>query len=56
MSLIKVVRKARLSYDVLVTVIYEIENSINSRPLTYLAEDNYETPLPTIPHFVWTEH
>ena len=36
MSLRKVVEKARLSYDELVTVICEIENSINSRPLTIL--------------------
>ena len=45
MSLKKVVGKARLSYDELVTVICEIENSINSRPLTYLAVENYQTPL-----------
>ena len=45
MSLKKVVGKARLSYDELVTVICEIENSINSRPLTYLTEENYQTPL-----------
>ena len=41
----KVVGKARLSYDELVTVICEIENSINSRPLTYLTVENYQTPL-----------
>ena len=45
MSLRKVVEKARLSYDELVTVICEIENSINSHPLTYLTEENYQTPL-----------
>ena len=36
MSLKKVVGKAWLFYDELVTVIYEIENLINSPPLTYL--------------------
>ena len=41
----KVVGKARLPYDELVTVICEIENLINSRPLTYLTEENYQTPL-----------
>ena len=45
MSLKKVVGKTRLSYDELVTVICEIENSINSCPLTYLTEENYQTPL-----------
>ena len=45
MSLKKVVGKARLSYDESVTVICEIENSINSRPLTYLTEENYQRPL-----------
>ena len=45
MSLKKVVGKARLFYDESVTVICEIENSINSRPLTYLTEENYQTPL-----------
>ena len=41
MSLKMVVGKARLSYDELVTVICEIENSINSCSLTYLTEENY---------------
>ena len=45
MSLKKVVGKARLSYDELVTVICEIENSINSCLLTYLTEENYQTAL-----------
>ena len=45
MSLKNVVGKARLSHDELVTVIREIDNSINSRPLTYLTEGNYQTPL-----------
>ena len=45
MSLKKVVRKARLSYDELVTVLCEIENSINLCPLTHLTEENYQTLL-----------
>ena len=45
MSLKKVVGKARLSYDELVTVLCEIENSINLCPLTHLTEENYQTLL-----------
>ena len=45
MSLKKVVGKARLSYDELVTVICEVDNSINLHPLTYLTEENYQTLL-----------
>ena len=45
MPLKNVIGRARLSYDELVTVICEIENSINSRPLTYLTEKNYKAPL-----------
>ena len=40
-TLKKVFGKARFSYDELVIVICEIENSINSHPLTYLTEENY---------------
>ena len=43
MLLKKVVGNARLSYDELVTAICKLENSINSRPLTYLREENYQT-------------
>ena len=45
MSLKKVVGKTRLSYDESVTVISEIRNLVNSRLLTYLTEENYQTPL-----------
>ena len=45
MSLKKVAGKTRLSYDESVTVISEIKNSVNSRLLTYLTEENYQTPL-----------
>ena len=40
MSLKKVVGKAGLSYDKLVTVICEVENSPNWHPLTYLTDEN----------------
>ena len=40
MSLKKVVGKAGLSYDELVNVICEVENSTNSHPLTYLTDEN----------------
>ena len=43
----KVVGKAILSYNELVTVICEIEKSINSCPLTCLTGENYQTPLST---------
>ena len=46
MSLKKVVGKARPSYDKLVTVICEIENSIDSRPLTYLKKRITKHPYP----------
>ena len=46
MSLKKVVGKARLSYDELVTVIYMwSRESINLHSLTYLTEENYQTLL-----------
>ena len=46
-SLHKVVKNARLNYDELITVLIEIEAMINSRPLTYLSEeDNTEAITP----------
>ena len=45
MSLKKGVGKARLCYDELVTVICEIGNPINSRLLTYITEENNQSPL-----------
>ena len=41
----KVVGKAILSYNELVTVICEIEKSFNSCPLTCLTGENYQTSL-----------
>ena len=44
-SLKKILGKARLSYDEIHSIIYEIENVVNSRPLTYLDEYNFDEPL-----------
>ena len=41
----KVVTRAKLNYEEMETVIVEIEGLINSRPLTYLYEDNVDEPL-----------
>ncbi len=41
----KILRNARLTYEELVTVITEIEGTINSRPLTYLSSDDLEEPI-----------
>ena len=43
MLLKKIVGKAKLRYDELVMVLHEAENVINSQPLTYLTDDNYQT-------------
>ena len=58
MSLKKVVGKARLSYDELVTVICEVDNSINLQPLTYLTSYRRELPntVNPIPPFIWMEY
>eukprot|EP00731_Ephydatia_muelleri_P009508 Em0005g94a len=41
----KVVGNARLTFDELLTVIVEVEGTLNSRPLTYLAADDVQEPL-----------
>ena len=41
----KVVGNARLTFDELLTVIVEVEGTLNSRPLTYVAADDAEEPL-----------
>ena len=46
----KVLRTARLSYEELLTLLVQIEGVMNSRPLTYLYEDN-DQPL-TLSHLV----
>ena len=45
-TLRKVLRNAKVNYDELVTVLVEIENMINSRPLTYLSDENMEVITP----------
>ena len=44
-SLKKVVGNAHLDYDQLTTILAEVENALNSRPLTYLGEENFEDAL-----------
>ena len=41
----KVLGKARLSYEEMETVLIEVEAVINSRPLTYLYDDDVTDPL-----------
>ena len=41
----KVIGRATLTYDELLTVITEIEANLNSRPLTYISSEDLEEPL-----------
>ena len=41
----KILGRTRLSYDEIHTFICEIENIVNTRPLTYLSEENFDEPL-----------
>jgi len=41
----KVIGRAKLTYDKLLTVVVEIESIINSRPLSYVTPDDLEKPL-----------
>ena len=41
----KILGSARLDYEELVTVITEVEGTINSRPLTYVYSDDIEEPI-----------
>jgi hypothetical protein len=45
-ALRKVCGHAKLSYDELLTILVEIEQMMNSRPLTYLSEENLEAITP----------
>ena len=47
----KVIGKAKLNYDELLTVVTEVEMIINSRPLSYVTPDDLEEPL-TPSHFL----
>ena len=44
-SLKIILRRARLTYDKIHTYIGEIKNIVNTRPLTYLSEENLDEPL-----------
>ena len=41
----KVIGRAKLTYDELLTVVTEIEANLNSRPLTYVSSEDLEEPL-----------
>ena len=45
MALKKTVWKSRLNIDELNTILIEIENTLNSRPLTYLSEENFHASI-----------
>ena len=47
----KVIGKAKLDYDELLTVVIEVEMIINSRPLSYVTPDDLKEPL-TPSHFL----
>ena len=43
----KMIFQAKFTYDELLTTIIEVEAIINSRPLTYLSDNDQEEPLTT---------
>ena len=43
-SLKKILGRATLTYDEIHTFICEIENVVNTRPLRYLSEENFDEP------------
>ena len=52
MCLKKAIGGARLSYDELLTVITQVEATLNSRPLTYMSSDDLEEPIITLTGWV----
>ena len=45
LSIRKTIGKARLTYEEMETVLIEVESTINSRPLTYLHDDDIQDPI-----------
>ena len=41
----RVIGHARLTFDELVTVVIEVEATLNSRPLSYVSPDDLDEPL-----------
>ncbi|KAL5457182.1 hypothetical protein EMCRGX_G034427 [Ephydatia muelleri] len=41
----KVIGRAKLSYDELMTTLVEVEATLNSRPISYLSSEDFEEPL-----------
>ena len=41
----KTLRNAKLDYDELHTILVEVEETLNSRPLTFVSSDDVEEPL-----------
>ena len=41
----KVIGRARLTYDELLTVLVEVEATLNSRPISYLSAEDFDEPL-----------
>ena len=48
-SLKKILQRATLSYEELITVLTEVETIINSRPITYIYEDEKSISYPLTP-------
>ena len=51
----KIGGNARLRYNEMLTVLCEIEQIVNNRPLTYVYEDLTQEPFNSKPSFIWTQ-